>query len=76
MRAKICEGLNYLGIEIDAKRNNIREEALISSDGENKGLSYSTNEELMLLILMKSLTRKIEINFYNLYLSIRIFNVE
>lgn len=50
MRAKICEGLNYLGIEIDAKRNNIRgEEALISSDAsKTKVLVIPTNEELMI----------------------------
>ena len=50
MRAKICAGLNYLGIEIDAERNNIRgQEALISTDASpTKVLVIPTNEELMI----------------------------
>ena len=50
MRAKICEGLNYLGIEIDAERNNIRGlEALISTvASQTKALVIPTNEELMI----------------------------
>lgn len=50
MRASICEGLNYLGIEIDAQRNKIRgEEAVISTDASTtKVIVIPTNEELMI----------------------------
>lgn len=50
MRAQICQGLNYLGIEIDEVKNNIRgEEAIISTDASTtKVLVIPTNEELMI----------------------------
>lgn len=50
MRAKICQDLTYLGIEIDDEKNNIRgEEAIISTkDSRVKVLVIPTNEELMI----------------------------
>ncbi|MGI6588011.1 MAG: acetate kinase [Peptococcia bacterium] len=50
MREKICQDLNYLGIEIDAEKNKVRgQEALISSDtAKTKVLVIPTNEELMI----------------------------
>ncbi len=49
MRADIVSGLEELGIEIDAERNNTRKEALISSDNSRiKVFVVPTNEELMI----------------------------
>ncbi len=50
MRMKICEGLEYMGVKMDAARNNVRgREALISSDDSKvKVFVIPTNEELMI----------------------------
>ncbi len=50
MRAKICKGLENLGIKLDPERNNLRgEEAIISAtDSKIKILLIPTNEELMI----------------------------
>lgn len=50
MRAKICEGLGYLGTELDEQKNNIRGKAQeISVDGAKvKLFVIPTNEELMI----------------------------
>ncbi|MEN6413475.1 MAG: acetate kinase [Veillonellales bacterium] len=50
MRAKICEGLDYLGTKIDDQKNNIRGKAQeISVDGAKvKLFVIPTNEELMI----------------------------
>lgn len=49
-RAEICKNLEFMGIEIDEKKNDIRgEEAVISADGSKvKVLVIPTNEELMI----------------------------
>ena len=49
-RAAICEGLEFLGVKLDAERNKVRgEEALISSDDSRvKVWVIPTNEELMI----------------------------
>lgn len=49
MRARICDGLEFLGVEIDAKRNQIRGvEAIISPDeGHVSVLVVPTNEEII-----------------------------
>ncbi|MEY7999582.1 acetate/propionate family kinase [Clostridium sp. Mt-5] len=49
-RAAICEGLGYLGIKIDAEKNNIRGEALEISTRDSKVRIFviPTNEELMI----------------------------
>ncbi|MDD4146398.1 MAG: acetate kinase [Clostridia bacterium] len=50
MREKICQGLDYLGIEIDAEKNKVRgQEAFISTvASKTKVLVIPTNEELMI----------------------------
>lgn len=49
-RAAICEGLEYLGAELDADRNNVRgKDALISTDDSAcKVYVIPTNEEIMI----------------------------
>jgi len=49
-RKGVCEGLEFLGIEIDPKKNNIRsKEAIISKDSSKvKIMVIPTNEELMI----------------------------
>ena len=50
MRARICEGLEYLGVKIDPEKNAIRgKEAIISAD-DSKVTAWviPTNEELMI----------------------------
>ena len=50
MRARICEGLEYLGVKIDPEKNNIRgKEAIISTDDSKVTVwVIPTNEELMI----------------------------
>ena len=50
VRAKVCEKLGYLGVEIDAEKNNVRgEERIITTDASKvKVLVVPTNEELMI----------------------------
>ncbi|MDD6023449.1 MAG: acetate kinase [Oscillospiraceae bacterium] len=50
MRLKFVEGLEFMGIEIDPEKNNIRgEERIVSPDGAKvKVLVIPTNEELMI----------------------------
>ena len=50
MRARICEGLEFLGVRIDPVKNKVRgEEALISTDDSKvKVWVIPTNEELMI----------------------------
>ncbi len=50
MRARICEGLEYMGVKIDAEKNKIRgEEVCISTDDSKvKVWIIPTNEELMI----------------------------
>ena len=49
-RAKICEGLDYLGVKLDKKRNNVRGEAteISSAKSKVKVLLIPTNEELVI----------------------------
>lgn len=49
-REKVCEGLEFLGIDIDPAKNNVRgEERVISSDNSRvKVLIVPTNEELVI----------------------------
>ncbi|MBV1758465.1 MAG: acetate kinase [Dethiosulfatibacter sp.] len=62
-RATICEGLEFLGIEIDPERNNVRgKETLISKEGTKVQVYLiPTNEELMIArdteIIVKDLTK-------------------
>ena len=50
MRARICEGLEFLGVKIDSEKNNVRgKEAIISSDDSKVTVwVIPTNEELMI----------------------------
>lgn len=49
-RAKVCEGLEFLGAEIDLEKNNVRgKETVISTDGSKvKVMVIPTNEELVI----------------------------
>ncbi|HOH96566.1 MAG TPA: acetate kinase, partial [Candidatus Enterocola sp.] len=59
MRAKICNGLKYLGIEIDDNRNQVRgQDAIISSDSSRvKVAVIPTDEEFMIAIDTMELVR-------------------
>ena len=59
MRAKICNGLKYLGIEIDDNRNQLRgQDAIISSDSSRvKVAVIPTDEEFMIAIDTMELVR-------------------
>ena len=50
MRARICEGLEYLGVKIDPEKNTVRgKEAIISTDDSKVTVwVIPTNEELMI----------------------------
>ena len=50
MRARICAGLEYLGVKIDPEKNNVRgKEAIISTDDSKVTVwVIPTNEELMI----------------------------
>ena len=50
MRASICDGLEYLGVKLDAEKNKLRgEEVVISTpDSKVKVWVIPTNEELMI----------------------------
>lgn len=60
MRAAICEGLEFLGVEVDAQKNNVRgKEVDVSKDGSKvKVLLIPTNEELMIARDTKELIEK------------------
>lgn len=59
-RAQICEGLEFLGVTVDAGKNNIRgKEAEISKDGAKvKVFVIPTNEEIMIARDTKALASK------------------
>ncbi|MDD4834310.1 MAG: acetate kinase [Lutispora sp.] len=60
MRAAICKGLEFLGVEVDSEKNNIRgKETEVSKAGAKvKVLLIPTNEELMIARDTKSLIEK------------------
>lgn len=60
MRAKICEGLEFMGIKIDAEKNDIRgkEREINTDDAKVKVLLIPTNEELMIARDTKDLAFK------------------
>lgn len=59
IRAKICSGLKYLGIEIDDNRNQLRgQDAIISSDSSRVTVAViPTDEEFMIAIDTMELVR-------------------
>ena len=60
MRARICEGLEYLGVKIDPEKNTVRgKEAIISTDDSKVTVwVIPTNEELMIAKDTAALTQK------------------
>jgi len=60
MRADICEGLEFLGVEVDSEKNNVRgKEVDVSKAGSKvKVLLIPTNEELMIARDTKELIEK------------------
>ena len=60
LRAKIMEGLEFLGMKIDPEKNNVRgKEAIISTDDSpNKILLIPTNEELVIALDTAKLVRE------------------
>ena len=64
MRAKIMEGLEFLGLKIDPEKNNVRgKERIISTDDSaNAILLVPTNEELMIALDTARLVREAELN--------------
>ena len=50
IRAAVCEGLEYMGVKLDAEANNVRgkETVISAADSKVKVLLIPTNEELMI----------------------------
>ena len=64
LRAKILEGLEFLGLHLDPEKNNVRgKEAILSTDDSPaKILLVPTNEELMIAEDTAKLVREAQIN--------------
>ena len=62
LRARIVEGLEFLGLKLDPEKNKVRgKEAIISTDDSpNKILMIPTNEELMIALDTAKLVRAAE----------------
>ena len=60
LREKICEGLGYMGVEMDAEKNNVRgKEVDVSAAGSKvKIFVIPTNEELMIAMDTAALCKK------------------
>ena len=60
LRAKICEGLEYMGIKMDLEKNKVRgREAVVSAeDSKVKIVIIPTNEELMIAMDTAALCQK------------------
>ena len=60
LRAKICEGLEYMGIKMDVEKNKVRgQEAVVSADDSKvKIFIIPTNEELMIAMDTAALCQK------------------
>lgn len=50
MREAICDGLEYLGVKLDAEKNKVRGEEVVISTPDSKVTVWviPTNEELMI----------------------------
>ncbi len=59
MRASICDGLEYLGVKLDAEKNKLRGEEVIISTPDSKVTVWviPTNEELMIAQDTAALTK-------------------
>ena len=64
LRAKIMEGLEFLGLKLDPEKNDVRgKERIISTDDSpNAILLVPTNEELMIALDTARLVREAELN--------------
>lgn len=64
LRAKIMEGLEFLGLKLDPEKNNVRgkERILSTDDSPNAILLVPTNEELMIALDTAKLVREAELN--------------
>ena len=60
IRAMVCEGLEYMGVKLDAEANNVRgkETVISAADSKVKVLLIPTNEELMIAMDTAALTQK------------------
>ena len=60
LRRRICEGLEYMGIQMDAEKNNVRgQEVDVSAEGSKvKIFVIPTNEELMIAMDTAALCKK------------------
>ncbi len=60
IRAMVCQGLEYMGVKLDAAANDVRgKEAIISApDSKVKVLLIPTNEELMIAMDTAELAKK------------------
>ncbi len=60
IRAMVCEGLEYMGVKLDAEANNVRgKETVISAPGSKvKVLLIPTNEELMIAMETAEIVNK------------------
>ena len=61
MRARICEGMEFLGVKLDPEKNNTRgKEAIISADDSKVTVwVIPTNEELMIASDTEAIVRKL-----------------
>lgn len=50
VRAAVCEGLEFLGMTIDEKKNNNKEEIISSDESSVKIMKIPTNEELVIAL--------------------------
>ena len=60
LRKRICEGMEYMGVKMDAEKNNVRgQEVDVSADGSKvKIFVIPTNEELMIAMDTAALCNK------------------
>ena len=60
LREKICEGLEYMGVKMDAEKNNVRgkEVEVSAADSKVKIFVIPTNEELMIAMDTAALCSK------------------
>jgi acetate kinase len=60
IRAMVCQGLEYMGVKLDAEANNVRgkETVLSTPDSKVKVLLIPTNEELMIAMDTAEIVKK------------------
>lgn len=50
LRARILENFGFLGLKVDAVRNNANETVITTDDSKVTGLKIHTNEELVIAL--------------------------